>query len=99
MTITLNLPQPLGEMVEAQSREAQMPVEEFLLHIIERALARPVGGNEAPTGEEREHAARQLEAVMHSMSAQLHPDVSEQELERAMREALKAISSGRSSSR
>jgi hypothetical protein len=91
MSITLNLPKHLEELVEAQARQAGMPVEHFLIRIIQNAVARPLGDGEAPVGEEREHAARQLEAVMQSMTARLRPGASEQDLEQAMHEALEAM--------
>lgn len=77
MNVTIDLSEQNASALESQARAARMPTERYLARIIEHAL-------------ERQHrqAADNLEKHLDYMASQVRPEVTPENMEAALEEAL-----------
>ena len=85
MNLTIDLSEQNAAALEAQARAARMPAEDYLAHIVARAL-------------ERQHLrdAENLRKHLDYMASQVAPDTTNEEMEAAFQEALTQVRPHRS---
>jgi hypothetical protein len=85
MNLTIDLSEQNAAALEAQARAAHMPAEQYLAHIVARAL-------------ERQHQRDAVNLAKHLdyMASQVAPDTTAEEMEAALQEALAQVRPHRS---
>jgi hypothetical protein len=85
MSLILDLSQESEAALASQARAARMPTERYVTHIVEKALEI-----------HRRRANKHLEENLDSIAAQVLPDITSEEMETAIEEALAAARPQRS---